>query len=122
MKFLTGGFARILYAIPFVVFGINHFINASAMQGIIPSFLPVKIFWVYLTGVTLIAAGVAIITKIHIKLAALLLALQIALFILFIHLPMVFKAATRDMAMISLLKDISLAAGALIISGMASKK
>ena len=122
MKFLTGDLARILYGIPFVVFGIMHFIYANGMKGMIPSFLPVPIFWVYLTGVALIAAGVAIITKIHIKLAALLLALLLLIFIIFIHLPMVFKAATRNMALTALLKDVSLAAGALIIAGMFSKK
>jgi uncharacterized membrane protein len=122
MKFLTGTFARILYALPFVVFGINHFINATDMQHIVPSFFPLRIYWVYLTGAALIAAGLSIITKIQAKLAALLLALMLAVFIVTIHIPGLFNEQTWQMSMISLLKDLSLAAAALLIAGMVKEK
>ena len=118
MKFLTGTFARILYALPFAVFGINHFIYAKNMQGMIPSFFPLKIYWVYLTGAALIAASLSIITKIQAKLAAFLLALMLAVFIVTIHIPGLFNEQTWQMSMVSLLKDLSLAAAALLIAGM----
>ncbi len=122
MKFLTGTLARILYAIPFIIFGINHFIYADQMVNVIPSYFPVKMFFVYFTGAALIAAGVSIITKIKIRLASLLLALMLGIFVLTVHLPGVFKEASRQMAMISLLKDTSLAAAALIIAGISGNK
>ena len=122
MKFLTSTFARILYALPFAVFGINHFVYAKDMQHMVPCFFPLKIYWVYLTGVALIAASLSIITKIHAKLAALLLALMLAVFIVTIHIPGLFNQQTMQMSMISLLKDLSLAAAALLIAGMVKEK
>ena len=88
----------------------------------VPCFFPLKIYWVYLTGVALIAASLSIITKIHAKLAALLLALMLAVFIVTIHIPGLFNQQTMQMSMISLLKDLSLAAAALLIAGMVKEK
>lgn len=122
MKFLTGSFARILYAIPFIVFGIFHFMNAGQMKNYVPSFFPLKTLLVYLTGIALIAAGVSIITKIKARLASLLLALMLFIFVFTMHVPGLFKEAARQMAMTSMLKDISLAAAALFIAGMMEKK
>ncbi len=117
MKFLTTTLARILFALPFGVFGVLHFINAGMMQGIVPSFMPFKAFWVYLTGVALILACISILTKVQIKLASLLLALMLLIFVLTIHLP----AAIKGMSLVNLLKDISLAAAALLVAGGCGK-
>ena len=64
---------RILFALPFAVFGLMHFMAAGDMAGMVPSWVPGGVFWIYLTGLALIAATVAIIAKKHISLAALLL-------------------------------------------------
>lgn len=121
MKALTGPFARILFAVPFIVFGINHFIYAGAMKNIVPGFLPLKTVLVYLTGLALIAAGISIITKIKARLASLLLALLLFIIIITIHFPGIFKEATRQMAMSGFLKDLGLMAGALLVAGIVSK-
>ncbi len=58
MNILTTSGARLLYAIPMALFGILHFMNASDMAGMVPSFIPGGVFWVYLTGLGLILAAV----------------------------------------------------------------
>ena len=63
MKALIDCYARIIYAIPFAIFGLMHFMKGGDMAGMVPSFIPGGIFWVYLVGVALIAAAVAIIIK-----------------------------------------------------------
>ncbi len=115
MKALTGNVAKIIYSIPMILFGVFHFMMAENMAGMVPSFVPGGIFWVYLTGVALIAAGVAIIINKMARLAALLLAVLLLIFVLAIHLPG--AIAGEEMAMPSLLKDIALMAGALLIAG-----
>ena len=40
MKILTTTIARIIFAIPFLIFGLNHFMKADMMAGMVPSFLP----------------------------------------------------------------------------------
>ena len=107
---------RILFALPFAVFGILHFINAGGMAGLVPAWVPGGVFWVYLTGLALIAATVAIVAKKYISLASLLLAILMFVFVLTIHLPMLIGG--NQMAMSGLLKDFALGGAALMISGL----
>ncbi|MDP8205087.1 MAG: hypothetical protein P9L92_00345 [Candidatus Electryonea clarkiae] len=122
MKTLTGTAARIIYSVPLGIFGIMHFMAGHEMTGMVPAFMPGKIFWVYLTGIALIAATISIITKKHIKLASLLLALMLMIFVLTMHVPGLMNPDMMQMAMVSLLKDISLIGGALIIAGLFGKE
>ena len=68
------------------------------MAGMVPFWLPGGVFWVYLTGQALIAAAISIIAQKKAKLASLLLAAMLAVFILTIHLPGML-GAENDMAM-----------------------
>ena len=112
MKTLTTTVARLLFAIPFGVFGIIHFISGSEMAGMVP--FPGGVFWVYLVGIALLAAAVSVISGKQTHLALLLLALLLAVFVLTVHIPAIIGG--DQMAMGSLLKDLSLAGGALILS------
>ncbi len=113
---LTTTVARYLYAIPFGIFGVMHFINGSQMAGYVPSFIPGGVFWVYLVGVALIAACVSIIIGKYTKLACLLLALLLIIFVLTMLVPGVLNEATMQASMPNLLKDSALAGGALILA------
>ena len=115
MNVLTTTVARVLFALPFAIFGISHFMNASAMAGVVPAWVPGGIAWVYITGLALIAASVSIITKRQGALACKLLALLLASFILTIHLP---ALGSSQMAIINLLKDMALAGAALHFAGI----
>ncbi len=111
---LTTG--KYLFAIPFLVFGIFHFMDAQGMAGMVPGFIPGGVFWVYLTGAALIAAAVSVFIGKKTVLAMQLLALMLIIFVLTIHLP----ATLSDMnAAPNLLKDLSLAGGALLLSCIA---
>ncbi|MFC1527316.1 DoxX family protein [Candidatus Neomarinimicrobiota bacterium] len=107
---------RIMFAIPFAIFGMMHLLMAGKMTGMVPSWVPGGVFWVYVTGLALIAAAVSIISKKQIYLASVLLATLLGVFVMTIHLPAVFGG--DQMAMGSMLKDISLVGGALLIAGL----
>ncbi len=117
MKTLTT-VSRIVFALPFVVFGINHLIYAPAMAGMVPSFVPGGVLWVYFTGLAMIAAAVAIIAQKWAKLAATLLAGLLGVYILTLHIPGMLNAQTMQMSMISLLKDLAMAGGALLVASI----
>jgi putative oxidoreductase len=119
MNMLTSVVARVLFALPFGIFGIFHLINGAQMAAMVP--IPGKLFWIYFVGVALIAGSVGIITKIQGKWAALGLALLMLIFIVFIHIPGLGKPALQQIAMISLLKDIALMGGALTYAGILSR-
>jgi len=112
MKLLTQHIGKYLFAIPFLVFGLVHFINADEMSGLVP--LPGGVFWIYLTGLALIAASLSILTGKETKLACQLLALLLLIFVFFVQMPGVLKGDQQ--AMTGLLKDLSLAGGALILA------
>lgn len=108
---LTAG--RMLYAIPFAIFGLFHFMNADGMAGMVP--VPGGVFWVYLTGIAMLAAAAAVIIKKKSALATLLLGILLVVYALSIQLPMVLGG--DEMAMGQVLKDLALAGAAFYYSG-----
>jgi putative oxidoreductase len=107
-----------LFAIPFALFGINHFLMLNYYLGMLTSFVPLGAYTIVLTGIMMIAASVSIITKILVKFSTLLLAGLLFIFIITIHIPHLFTDADKTITIIGLLKDISLMGGSLMISGM----
>lgn len=111
---------RIIFGIPFILFGVGHLLNASSMGGFVP--IPGGVIWIYVTGIAMILAGLAAITKIQGKLAMLLLALLLFIYIAAIHVPNLMKPETMQMGMMGLYKDMGLLGGALILAGLFSKQ
>jgi putative oxidoreductase len=113
---------RILFALPFAVFGINHFLMMDYYMGMLTSFIPKTGFIMILTGIMLIAASISIITKKLVKLSTILLAILLFLFIVTIHIPHLVHGTDTTATLIALLKDISLMGGSLMIAGMYSEE
>jgi uncharacterized membrane protein YphA (DoxX/SURF4 family) len=117
MKRLTT-IGRILFAIPFALFGINHFLMLDYYLGMLTSFVPLGAYTIILTGIMLIAASISIITKRLVKFSTLFLAFLLFVFIVTIHIPHLFADTDKTITIIALLKDISLMGGSLMISGI----
>jgi len=121
MKKLTT-IGRILFAIPFALFGVNHFLMLDYYLGMLTSFVPLGAYTIILTGIMLIAASISIITKILVKFSTLLLAFLLFIFIITIHIPHLISDADKTITIIGLLKDISLLGGSLMIAGIYSEE
>ena len=119
MKYLTTT-GRLLFAIPFGIFGLNHFFMYNYYLGLVSSFIPGGGYTVIITGIALIAASISIIAKKYIQISCLLLALMLLVFILTIHVPGLFTgdANKGTIAFIELLKDTALMGGSLLIAGI----
>jgi putative oxidoreductase len=107
---------RWFFALPFSLFGLLHLLEGETMAQIsVPSYLPVKVFWVYFTGIGLIAAAISMLLGKLDKLATILLAIFLLFMVFLLHIPnaMAGGEAAR-LAMGALLKDISLAGGAMM--------
>lgn len=117
MKKLTT-IGRILFAIPFAIFGINHFLMTDYYVGMLTSFIPLGAYTIILTGIMLIAVSISIISKILVKFSTLILALLLLIFIVTIHIPHLLTDTDNTVTIITLLKDISLMGGSLMISGI----
>jgi uncharacterized membrane protein len=113
MKSTLSTLGRLLYAIPFAVFGLFHFMKAEGMAQMVP--VPGGVFWIYLTGTAMIAASISIVIRKKSSLASLLLGALLLVFVLTIHLPMVLGG--DQSAMGQLLKDLALAGASFYYSG-----
>ena len=109
------GLGKWLFIIPFLIFGLLHFVGADQMAAMAPGGKAM----VYFTGLALIAAAVSVFIGKYDRLAMMLLALMLILFVAIIHAPA--AAGGSEAAMPSLLKDIALAGGALLYAGAYAK-
>lgn len=106
--------ATIVFALTIAMFGVTHLQVGEGMAGLVPSWLPGGGIWVYVTGVCLILAAISIIIGKFTRVACLLLALMLIVFVLTIHLPHLLGG--DQMSMGSILKDTAMAMGALMIA------
>jgi putative oxidoreductase len=112
------GLGKYLFAIPFAIFGLNHFMMADMMASNAPFGGKVM---VYITGVALLAVAASMLIGKLDKLAAVLLAVLLLLIVFTMHLPGALEEATRAASMPNLLKDIALTGGALMYAGSYAK-
>ena len=104
----------ILFALAVGTFGVMHFIHASIMAGMVPSYFPGGIIWVYLAGAGLVLAAIAFLINKYTRIAGILLGLMLIVFILVIHLPHHLNGDGSAFAM--MLKDAAMAGAAFIIA------
>ena len=113
---LTTHVARGAFALPFVIFGLLHFVGAQGMAAMVP--IPGGVFWIYFTGAALVAGGLGILLNKLGQWAALGLAALLLTFVLGVHVPGLSNPAMHQIALISLLKDVALIGGALTWAGL----
>jgi uncharacterized membrane protein YphA (DoxX/SURF4 family) len=105
---------RLIFPIPFLIFGLFHFMNAQGMADmVVPAYMPAKAIWVYLSGAGMIAAAISMYLGKYDKLATTLLAICLLLILLLVHLPGAMDGKNQ-MAVPMLLKDLGLAAGCML--------
>lgn len=80
---------QIVFGICALLFGGAHFFYMNLTAPLVPKWLPPsQVFWGYATGVAHIAAGLAILSGVQARLAAILLTVMYASFTPLVHLPM----------------------------------
>lgn len=102
--------ARRVFAAGLPLIGLAHFAGARDAVEYVPTWFPLRIDWVYLTGAAHVAAGLAILFGVVPRLAAMLEAAQITSFVILSHIPSV-MSAPRDRIQWAMLFDAAAIAG-----------
>ena len=81
--------AQVTFGVCAVLFGAAHFFYLNLTTPLVPAWLPPgQTFWAYATGLGHIAAGIALLTGVRARLAAILLTAMYASFAVLVHGPM----------------------------------
>lgn len=111
---------RILFAIPFGIIGLNHFLMKDVFLKIMEStsFIPGGGFIILFTGFVLILASLSILLNKFIQITCFVLAGLLLIFIASIHIPGLFVEDSHlfALSLFMLLKDMGLMGGALMIA------
>lgn len=79
--------SNVFIAMPLAVFGAEHFAGPGVMAGLVPDYMPWKMFWVYFVGVALVAAALSIAARIRVEWSGLLFGVMMFLFVAMMHFP-----------------------------------
>jgi uncharacterized membrane protein len=79
--------ANLCYAVPLAVFGALHLFGPDFVKGLVPPYMPGRMFWVYFVGCALIAASLSIATKIAVRWSGLLVGIMMFMFVAMLYLP-----------------------------------
>jgi uncharacterized membrane protein YphA (DoxX/SURF4 family) len=89
---------QLAFGVCALLFGGAHFFYMNLTAPLVPKWLPpTQEFWAYATGVGHIAAGVAILTGVQARLAAILLTAMYASFTPLVHVPMLLADPSSHM-------------------------
>jgi uncharacterized membrane protein YphA (DoxX/SURF4 family) len=82
--------ARVIFGVCLIYFGLAHHIALANTVSMVPAWLPPgQTFWAYATAAGHVAAGIAIISGIYARLAAMLLTAMFIVFAILVHAPTV---------------------------------
>jgi len=114
---------RAFYACALVAFGIQQFVFGEFVVGRAPAWpvgVPGQVVWAYLSGMVLIAAGLAIVFEVKARLAGIVAAALIFVWALVRHVPEVAADGGFGGAWTSAGKALALFGGAVAIVGLES--
>ena len=110
--------ARLVFGVCTIGHGVMHFVFFKFTADFIPAWIPGHDFWAAATGVAQIAAGVAILSGILGRLAAILTGAMYASWFPLVHIPRVMAHPQSHQEWTSLGIAAALAASALLVAGL----
>ena len=114
--------ARLGFALSLLTFGASHLFDLKVVASVVPACVPAPIVVVCITGAAHLAAGVALLSDLLPRLAAMLEAVMMSSFVLLINLPDVFSNPTHRGAWITLLAEGALVGAAWIVAAATSDR
>lgn len=119
-RFATGAngmrTAQILFALSLLAFGVSHFAYVAQTAGLVPTWLPFRTGWAYLTGTAHVAAGVGVLFSIYPRLAAAIEAAMLSVFTLLVWITAIVAAPTSMPTWTEIVVSLGVTAGAWVVA------
>jgi uncharacterized membrane protein len=116
------GTSHILLSLFLFVCGVQHFVYEAFVATLVPAWIPPgQLFWGYAAGVALIAGGLGLLVLPVARLAALLSALMIFLWVLLLHIPRAITEANHANETAGVFEALALTGVALLVGASFSK-
>jgi uncharacterized membrane protein YphA (DoxX/SURF4 family) len=111
----------VFLAVFFLVGGVQHFVYHDFVANMVPSWIPGRGFWAYVTGVALIASGVGILVRRAARLAATMSAAMIFLWVVLLHIPRALAGPRHAFETCGVFEALALSGVALTVAGTRSR-
>jgi uncharacterized membrane protein len=96
--------------------GIQHFVYSDFVMKLVPSWIPGPRFWVYFTGLALIAGGVGLLLPKTQRLAATMVGIMILLWVVLLHIPRAMANLHEAGEMAGVFEALALSGAAFILA------
>jgi uncharacterized membrane protein YphA (DoxX/SURF4 family) len=106
----------LLYAAPLAAFGTEHFTLTKTIASLVPAWIPWHRFWAYFVGACFVAGALSVVTSVHARLSAALLALTFFLFVVLMDAPGWAHHPRDRFAATLALRELSFSGGALALA------
>ncbi len=113
---------RWLFAVPLIVFGVQHLMYVTFVANLIPAWFPARTALAALTGLAFFAAALSLGFGRQAQLAGRLLALMFAIFVVTTHLPRVAAASTNGNEWTSLFIALAFCGSSLLMAQAARSR
>jgi uncharacterized membrane protein len=104
-------------AAPLATFGALHLAEAQGLMGMVPTYMPWRLFWVYVVGFGLIATALSLIFDRHVRWSGLLCGAMFLLFVAMMDLPGVIAQQHNRFGFALLARETAFGCGLLAIAG-----
>jgi uncharacterized membrane protein len=113
---------RYIFALPLIVFGVQHYLYAQFVATLVPAWIPARLFWAYFVGVAFCATALAVVTQIRARTATFLLGLMFFLWVLIVHAPRVAAASHNGNEWTSLVVALAMCGSSWALAGSLSER
>lgn len=114
--------SRYLFAILLISFGIEQFLNLDFLTARVPDYLPLRMFWTYLTGIAMIITGVSVLINKKARLAAILLGTLMLTLNLLSHVYLLANDLHNALYWTAAMLDLAITCGVFILAIILQKE
>jgi uncharacterized membrane protein len=108
--------ARVGFALSLLIFGASHFAYLQVTAATVPGYVPAHVAVARITGAAHVAAGVALLSGLLPRLAAILEAAMVSVFVLLVNVPAVLSLPARRGSWTALFAEGALVGAAWVVA------